>query len=166
VRLDPCHDLLAVAIAGDADDVRIGDPGQAVQEFLDLARAEVLGTADDHVLDAADDAEVAVGVHDSEIAGVHPSVRVDRQACRLGVVPVAEHDAIAAGALLAGVPRGTTAPVSGSTTLISTCGCMRPMVPTRFSSGSSGAVCVDTGDVSVMPQTIATSLMCMRERTC
>jgi hypothetical protein len=64
-----------------------------------------------------------------------------------------------------GVPRGTTAPVSGSTTLISTCGCARPTVPTRFSSGSSAAVCVETGEVSVIPQRIVTSSMCMRVRT-
>jgi hypothetical protein len=50
--------------------------------------------------------------------------------------------------------------------LTSTCGCTRPTVATRFSSGSSARVCVDTGEVSVMPQQIVTSSMCMRERTC
>ncbi len=35
---------------------------------------------------------------------------------------------------------------------------------TRLETGSSGVVWVDSGAVSVMPQTIATSLMCMRER--
>ena len=34
-------------------------------------------------------------------------------------------------------------------------------MPTRFSSGSSAPVCVDTGDVSVMPYAIVTAPMCM-----
>ena len=36
-------------------------------------------------------------------------------------------------------------------TFTSTCGWTRPTVPTRWSMGSSVAVCVDTGAVSVMP---------------
>ena len=50
-----------------------------------------------------------------------------------------------------GSPRGTTRPVSGSTTFTSTCGCTAPTVDTRRSRSSSGRVCVDTGEVSVMP---------------
>ena len=34
---------------------------------------------------------------------------------------------------------------------ISTWGCARPTVAVRWCSESSGSVCVDTGDVSVMP---------------
>ena len=45
----------------------------------------------------------------------------------------------------------TTAPVSGSMIFTSTCGWVRPTVPTRLSRGSSTAVWADTGDVSVMP---------------
>jgi hypothetical protein len=48
-------------------------------------------------------------------------------------------------------PRGTVSPVSGSTTLLSRCGCVRPTVDTRRSSESSALVWVDTGEVSVMP---------------
>ena len=65
-----------------------------------------------------------------------------------------------------GVPRGTVAPVAGSTILTSTCGCARPTVAIRLSTGSSTAVCVESGPVSVMPQAIVTSSMCIRERTC
>ena len=50
-----------------------------------------------------------------------------------------------------GCPRGTTRPVSGSTTFTSTCGCTVPTVDTRRSRSSSGRVWVDTGEVSVMP---------------
>ena len=42
----------------------------------------------------------------------------------------------------------------------------RPTVVTRFSTGSCTAVCVETGDVSVMPQAIVTSSMCIDVRTC
>jgi len=53
------------------------------------ARVSVLAAADDHVLYAADDAEVADLVHDGELAGV-PSSRPRRSAAgRLLVVPIA-----------------------------------------------------------------------------
>ena len=64
-----------------------------------------------------------------------------------------------------GVPRGTVAPVSGSTILTSTCGCTRPTVVTRLSTSSSTAVWVESGAVSVMPQPMVTSSMCIFERT-
>ena len=50
-----------------------------------------------------------------------------------------------------GTPRGTVVPDSGSTILISTCGCTRPTVDTRRSSESSARVWVEIGEVSVMP---------------
>ena len=49
-----------------------------------------------------------------------------------GVVPVAEHDAVAAGALLARRAARDDRAVAGSTILISTCGCGRPTVSTRL----------------------------------
>ena len=54
---------------------------------------------------------------------------------------------------------------SGSTILISTCGCTRPTVLTRFSTSSSTAVWVESGAVSVMPHAIVTSSMCICART-
>ena len=45
----------------------------------------------------------------------------------------------------------TIAPVFGSAMRISTCGCTRPTVSVRWARESSGSVCVDTGDVSVIP---------------
>jgi hypothetical protein len=47
--------------------------------------------------------------------------------------------------------RGSVRPLSGSMTLTSTCGIARPTVDTRRSMESSTLVCVDTGDVSVIP---------------
>ena len=99
--LHPRHDLLAVLRVGDADHLHVDDVGVGVEELLDLPRVHVLAAADDHVLDAADDVEVAVGVHHREVAGVHPAVGVDRLGGALGVVPVAEHHRVAARAELA-----------------------------------------------------------------
>ena len=74
------------------------DRGMLEQHLLDLARVDVLAAADHHVLDAADDVDVAVRVHHAEVAGVHPAGRVDRLGGRLVVVPVAAHHEVAAGA--------------------------------------------------------------------
>jgi hypothetical protein len=73
----------------------------AVEEFLDLARIDVLAAADDHVLDPADDVAIAFGVDGREVAGVHPAVGVDRLGGLLLVVPIALHHRIAARAQLA-----------------------------------------------------------------
>src|SRR3954453_7374103 len=100
-RHDEGHELLAVALVGHTDDLHVGDVGVAHQELLDLARVDVLAAADHEVLDAPDDVQVAVGVHDREVAGVHPAAAVDRLGRALGVLPVAEHDRVAAGAELA-----------------------------------------------------------------
>src|SRR4051812_19479857 len=71
---EPDHELLAVLLVGDTDDLGIDDVGMGVEELLDLARVDVLAAADDHVLDAAGDLHVAVLVHDGEVSGVHPPV--------------------------------------------------------------------------------------------
>ena len=70
----------------------------AVEKFLDLARIEVLAAADHHVLDAADDVAVALGVDGGEIAGVHPAAGVEHLGGLLRLVPIAEHHGVAAGA--------------------------------------------------------------------
>ena len=68
----------------------------AQQEVLDLGRVGVEAADDEHVLDAPDDAQVAVGVERAEVAGVQPAVGVDRGRGRLGVVEVAAHHGLAA----------------------------------------------------------------------
>ena len=97
---DPGADLLAVLRVGDAEDLHLRDLGVAEQELLDLARIDVLATADQHVLDAADDVAVALGIDRGQVAGVHPAVDDCRRGA-LGIVPVAEHHAVALGAQLA-----------------------------------------------------------------
>src|SRR5690606_39779145 len=71
------------------------------QDRLDLPRIDVLPAADDHVLDAAGDAEVAVLVENAEVTGVQPPVGVDRLPGLLRHLEVPEHRLVAARADLA-----------------------------------------------------------------
>src|SRR5581483_9656418 len=103
-ELDPGADLLAVPGIGHADHLHVLHLGMAVEEFLDLSRIDVLAAPDDHVLQAADDVDVALVIHGGEVAGMHPAAVVD---CLLGlllIVPVALHHRVAARAELAGRP--------------------------------------------------------------
>lgn len=101
MQLDPGDDFLAIALVGDADHLHVGHRRVSEEELLQFARIDVLAAADDHVLAAPDDPHVAVVVHHRQVAGVHPARRVDGLGGGLGVVPVAEHHAVAAGAQLA-----------------------------------------------------------------
>src|SRR5699024_4948037 len=74
----PRHELFAVLLIGHADDLDVADGRVVVEELLDLARVDVLAAADDHVLDAPGDVDVAVIVHDRKVTGVDPPGRVDR----------------------------------------------------------------------------------------
>src|SRR5207247_983392 len=76
------------------------DLGVAEQEFLDLARVDVLAAADQHVLHAADDIAVAFVVDGGQVTGMHPAIADGFGGAGL-VVPVARHDRIAARAQLA-----------------------------------------------------------------
>src|SRR5574337_62687 len=102
---DPRAQLFAEARVRPADPLHVLHLRVPVQELLDLARVDVLAAADHHVLDAADDVDVALGVHRREIAGVQPAVLVDRLGGARLVFPVAVHHAVAAGAELAGHAR-------------------------------------------------------------
>src|ERR1700688_1057066 len=95
---DPGAEFLAVAVVGDAEDLHVLDLGMAIEEFLDLARVEVLAAADHHVLDAADDVAIAFGVDHGDVARMHPAIGIEHVGGFLRLVPIAEHDAVAAGA--------------------------------------------------------------------
>jgi hypothetical protein len=146
---DPGADLLAVLRVGHAEHLHVLHLGVAVQEFLDLARVDVLAAADQHVLDAADDVAIALGVDGGQVAGVHPAVASWPRACGLRR-PSSPASPSSRGAQLALLADGQVRP-SASTIFTSRCGWMRPTVETRLSSGSSVALWKDTGLVSVMP---------------
>src|SRR5690242_19763199 len=98
----PGHELLAVLGVGYPDDLRVEDVGVGVEELLDLPWVDVLPAPDHHVLDPPGDGQVAVGVHDGEVPGVHPVRRVDGLGGLVRLVPVTDHHRVAAGAQLAG----------------------------------------------------------------
>src|SRR5882724_7046518 len=72
-----------------------------IEEFLNFSRIKVLAAADHHVLDAADDVAIALGIDDGEVAGVHPAILVEHIGGFLALVPIAQHDTVAARAELA-----------------------------------------------------------------
>jgi hypothetical protein len=74
----------------------------AEQDLLDLARVDVVAAADDQVLLAVDDEQVAVVVAVGEVAGVEPAA-LERLRGLLGLVVVALHDVVAADDDLADV---------------------------------------------------------------
>ena len=84
------HQLVRHPDHGDLDDVGVG-----VDDLLDLARVHVHAAAQDHVLLAVDDREVALVVHGREVAGAEPAVG-DGLGGRLGLAPVALHHVVAA----------------------------------------------------------------------
>ena len=75
---DEAAAVLAEAHVGRGDDRDLGDAGHAQQQLLDLERADVLAAADDDVLLAVDDREVAVVVEHADVAGREPAVGVER----------------------------------------------------------------------------------------
>src|SRR5258708_6780500 len=78
--------LLAELVGGQADDGRLGDRGMLVQDLLDLARVDVVAAADDHLLLAVHDEEVAIGVHPRQVTSPEPAVR-DRLGGGLRLAP-------------------------------------------------------------------------------
>ena len=89
--LDDRLDLLAELGMGHADHGGVEHLGVGDEAVLDLDAVDVLAAADDHVLLAVGDEEVAVGVDLADVAGVEPAV-ADRLGGRLGLAPVAGHE--------------------------------------------------------------------------
>ena len=86
---------LAEARVGHPHHRHPADRGVGEEQVLDLGRVRVEAADDEHVFLAPDDAEAAALVERAEVAGVQPTIGVDR-ACRLRrVVEVAPHHAVA-----------------------------------------------------------------------
>jgi len=100
-HLHPGAELFSVFHVRHPDNVDIRDLLVVVEELLDLARVNVLPATDHHVLEPANDLEVALLVHGAEIARVVPAVLVKRGMGGRGIVVITFHNAVAAGADLA-----------------------------------------------------------------
>src|SRR5689334_19977830 len=90
-----CSHGLSPCVVRYADHGHFGDLGVFEEEFLDLARVDVLSASDDHVLEAALDAQESSIVHRAQVASVIPAVRINGR-CRLfGHLEIAPHHAVA-----------------------------------------------------------------------
>ena len=126
------------------------------EDVLDLARRDVLGPADDHVVEASGEVQVALGVEPAAVAGGEPA-GVDRSA----VAPeVLAGDLLAPHPHLALLdPAGRTSP-SASRTVTSRPGSGRPTDPRRArTAGSSLAMAVRW---SSGPSTLTVELVSVR----
>src|SRR2546426_10307819 len=85
-RHDEGGDALAQPLIGLSGDRHVLDARVARESLLDLDRMDVLAAADDHVVDAPGDVEVAVGVDVSHVAGEVPAV-AERRRVGVGAVP-------------------------------------------------------------------------------
>ena len=108
---DVKHRLLAVFLVWAPDHGGFGDLRKLMDDDFDLARVDVLPAADDHVLVAADQDEVAVLVEASHVAGVQPAVDEGLRSL-VGPVEVAAHHVGALDHHLAGLAVGCRAPRS------------------------------------------------------
>src|SRR4029077_10943224 len=75
---DEGADLLAEALIGHAEDLGGLNLRMPEQQFLHLAQVDVFAAADEHVLEAPDDAAIALLVDGREIARMHPARGIDR----------------------------------------------------------------------------------------
>ena len=130
-----------------SDDRRRKHGGMLEQQVLDIEDRHVLAAADDDVLDAAVDADVALVVHVGHVAGVEPTLGVER--LHVLALVVAEAHLRAAHLEQPFSPTGAGDP-SMRSTFTATPSSGRPSVFEDFSSARSGSVNVLDSD-PVMP---------------
>src|SRR5262245_42359703 len=93
-KANPGADLFPVAKVRQADDVHVGDGWMRVQKLLDFTGIDVLAAADDHVLDAASDAVIAVGSALRQVTRPQPTVGSDGGGRLRRLVVIAFHHAV------------------------------------------------------------------------
>ncbi|CAB4921133.1 unannotated protein [freshwater metagenome] len=89
-------------VVRDTDTCGFFDGRMRVDHIFDLAGVDVYAGANDHVVLAIDQEEVALFVQVANVAGVQPTVN-DRLLGRFGTVPVALHQHLTARYNLAGL---------------------------------------------------------------
>src|SRR5579872_1106326 len=76
-QLDPGHHLLAILEIRHAHYLDVTDSRTGEEKLLDLARVDVLATADDHILGATGDFHIPMGIHGGQVAGMQPAILGD-----------------------------------------------------------------------------------------
>src|SRR5271165_3152362 len=66
------------------------------ENMLDLSREEFLGAANDHVFEAADNVDIALGIHGSQVSATEPALTIKHFRGLLRHLVVAKHDREAA----------------------------------------------------------------------
>ena len=84
---DDRRDDLAPLLVGETDDRDVGDGVVLAQHFLDLGRCDVLAAADDRVVGAALDEQVAVGVESTHDRASRTSPAASTAASRFRYSP-------------------------------------------------------------------------------
>src|SRR3984893_15327833 len=101
---DPGTELLTKSLVGESHHLDIADRRMPIKEFLDLPWRDVLASPNHDVLAAPDDAAIALFIELGEVARVHPASCIQHFARFSVFAPIPEHDGIAAGAQLPGLP--------------------------------------------------------------
>src|SRR5690606_6066434 len=97
-------DDLAVVVVGETDDGRLEHARQLGEMVLDLARVDVLPTADDHLLRPTRHREHAALVHRREVARAQPAVGSEGCGGRFRVTKVSREEVRTARLELAELP--------------------------------------------------------------
>src|SRR5262249_47017209 len=95
-----------------ADDADLLDGRVLEDRFLDDARVDVVAAAQEHVLGAVDDIDVAVRIHVADVAGAQEPLGGHHFGCRLRILPIALHHVRAFDADLAALAQGYVFPVA------------------------------------------------------
>src|SRR4051812_1834380 len=98
------RDELAPLWVGYAEDRRFENRRMLVNDGFDLAGVNVFAARNDHVLQAVENVEIAVGIAIADVSRTEHSV-LERAARFLRTIPVAAHDIGAAGHQFTLVPR-------------------------------------------------------------
>ena len=100
-RSHECDHPLSPLLVGYAHHRDVAHAGVSEENLFDFPGIDILSTPNDHVLDAANNLDVAPRIHRSEVARMQPARFIDGRFGRFGVVVIAVHHPVSPGADLA-----------------------------------------------------------------
>ena len=103
--MDNGHRDLAEAFIRRSEHCRFGDRRTGITFGLDLGRGDILAAADDDLLLAVDDEQIAILVEVADVARADPTVRADRRLGRFGIAEIALDVSRSSDADFAGLAR-------------------------------------------------------------
>src|SRR5579885_1102885 len=100
------YQFLAKKFIGDAEYLHIGNFGMPDEKLFDLGGEDVFAAANDHIFQAPNNVDIALGIHGGEIAGMQPALAIDRFGSLFGHLVVALHRQETTAAELAALATG------------------------------------------------------------